>query len=107
TAYANEIVEPHAQQPNRVIFSGKPVTLTPESEILKSSKPLPARKPWPYCWQASGSCFGDAPLRFPIPPHHCKKTDRIAPGMDLADLVGIHGRDWDRLDLIAFTAGDD
>jgi len=31
--------------PNRVIFSGKPAKLTPESEILKSSKPLPARKP--------------------------------------------------------------
>jgi len=28
-----------------LIFSGKPEKLTPESEILKSSKPLPARKP--------------------------------------------------------------
>jgi ABC-type transporter Mla subunit MlaD len=45
TTYAKELVETLAQKPNRVIFSGKPATLTPESEILKSSKPLPARKP--------------------------------------------------------------
>jgi hypothetical protein len=40
-----ELVETLDQKPNRVIFSGKPATLTPESEILKSSKPVPARKP--------------------------------------------------------------
>ena len=45
TTYAKELVETLAQKPNRVIFSGKPITLTPESDILKSSKPLPARKP--------------------------------------------------------------
>ena len=45
TTYAKALVETLAQKPNRVIFSGKPATLTPESEILKSSKPLPARKP--------------------------------------------------------------
>ena len=45
TTYAKELVEALAQKPNRLIFSGKPATLTPESEILKSSKPLPARKP--------------------------------------------------------------
>src|SRR5258708_16045292 len=45
TTYAKELVETLAQKPNRVIFSGKPATLTPESEILKSSKPLPAKKP--------------------------------------------------------------
>jgi ABC-type transporter Mla subunit MlaD len=45
TTYAKALVEALAQKPNRVIFSGKPATLTPESEILKSSKPLPARKP--------------------------------------------------------------
>src|SRR5213595_2210115 len=45
TTYAKELVETLAQKPNRVIFSGKPVTLTPESEILRSSKPLPARRP--------------------------------------------------------------
>jgi len=45
STYAKELVETLAQKPNRVIFSGKPAILTPESEILKSSKPLPARKP--------------------------------------------------------------
>jgi ABC-type transporter Mla subunit MlaD len=45
TTYAKELVETLAQKPNRIIFSGKPATLTPESEILKSSKALPARKP--------------------------------------------------------------
>jgi len=45
TTYAKELVETLAQKPNRIIFSGKPATLTPESEILRSSKPLPARKP--------------------------------------------------------------
>src|SRR5216117_1477855 len=45
TTHAKVLVETLAQKPNRVIFSGKPATLTPESEIIKSSKPLPARKP--------------------------------------------------------------
>jgi len=45
TTYAKALVETLAQKPNRIIFSGKPATLTPEAEILKSSKPLPARKP--------------------------------------------------------------
>jgi ABC-type transporter Mla subunit MlaD len=45
TTYAKELVGTLAAKPNRVIFSGKPTTLTPESEILKSSKPMPARKP--------------------------------------------------------------
>ena len=45
TTYAKELVETLAQKPNRIIFSGKPAQLTPESEILKSSKPLPAKKP--------------------------------------------------------------
>jgi ABC-type transporter Mla subunit MlaD len=44
TTYAKELVETLAQKPNRIIFSGKPAQLTPESEILKSSKPLPAKK---------------------------------------------------------------
>jgi ABC-type transporter Mla subunit MlaD len=42
TTYAKQLVENLAEKPNRIIFSGKPTTLTPESEILKSSKPLPA-----------------------------------------------------------------
>jgi ABC-type transporter Mla subunit MlaD len=45
TTYAKALLETLAQKPNRIIFSGKPATLTPESEILKSSKPMPARKP--------------------------------------------------------------
>jgi ABC-type transporter Mla subunit MlaD len=45
TTYAKALVETLAQKPNRIIFSGKPAQLTPEAEILKSSKPLPARKP--------------------------------------------------------------
>ncbi len=45
TTYAKQLVETLAEKPNRIIFSGKPATLTPESEILKSSKPLPARRP--------------------------------------------------------------
>src|SRR5438046_2941710 len=45
TTHAKAVVQALAEKPNRVIFSGKPATLTPESEILKSSKPLPARKP--------------------------------------------------------------
>jgi ABC-type transporter Mla subunit MlaD len=45
TTYAKELVGTLAEKPNRIIFSGKPEKLTPESEILKSSKPLPAKKP--------------------------------------------------------------
>ena len=45
TTYAKALLETLAEKPNRVIFSGKPAKLTPESEILKSSKPVPARKP--------------------------------------------------------------
>ncbi len=45
TTYAKELVATLAEKPNRVIFSGKPEKLTPESEILKSSKPVPATKP--------------------------------------------------------------
>jgi ABC-type transporter Mla subunit MlaD len=45
TTHAKALVQALAEKPNRLIFSGKPATLTPESEILKSSKPLPARKP--------------------------------------------------------------
>jgi ABC-type transporter Mla subunit MlaD len=44
TTYAKQLVETLAQKPNRIIFSGKPTPLTPESEILKSTKPLPATR---------------------------------------------------------------
>jgi ABC-type transporter Mla subunit MlaD len=45
TTYAKALLEALAEKPNRVIFSGKPAKLTPEAEILRSSKPMPARKP--------------------------------------------------------------
>jgi ABC-type transporter Mla subunit MlaD len=45
TTHAKALVEALAEKPNRIIFSGKPAKLTPESEILKSSKPVPAKKP--------------------------------------------------------------
>ncbi len=45
TTHAKALVETLAEKPNRIIFSGKPATLTPESEILKSSRPLPAKRP--------------------------------------------------------------
>ncbi len=45
STHAKALVEALAEKPNRIIFSGKPAKLTPESEILKSSKPLPAKKP--------------------------------------------------------------
>ncbi len=45
TTHAKALVETLAEKPNRIIFSGKPAKLTPEAEILKSSKPLPGKKP--------------------------------------------------------------
>jgi ABC-type transporter Mla subunit MlaD len=45
TTHAKALVDELAQRPNRIIFGGKPPDLTPESEILKNSKPLPATKP--------------------------------------------------------------
>jgi len=45
TTHAKALVEALAEKPNRLIFSGKPANLTPEAEILKSSKPLPAKRP--------------------------------------------------------------
>ena len=45
TTYAKALLESLAQKPNRIIFSGKPAPLTPESEIMKSSKPVPTKKP--------------------------------------------------------------
>jgi ABC-type transporter Mla subunit MlaD len=45
TTHAKALVETLAEKPNRIIFSGKPAKLTPESEILKSNKPMPAKRP--------------------------------------------------------------
>src|SRR5262249_29418262 len=57
-----ELVETLDQKPNRIIFIGKPATLTPESEIFKSSKLLPAK---------SLSCSRIAMIR------PCKMTARV------------------------------
>lgn len=43
TTHAKALTEALGEKPNRLIFSGKPATLTPESEILKSRQPLPAK----------------------------------------------------------------
>jgi hypothetical protein len=45
STHAKAITEALGEKPNRLIFSGKPKTLTPEAEILKSKEPLPAKKP--------------------------------------------------------------
>jgi len=45
TTYAKALVETLAEKPNRIIFSGKPAKLTPESEILRSNKAVPAKRP--------------------------------------------------------------
>jgi ABC-type transporter Mla subunit MlaD len=45
TTHAKAITEALGEKPNRLIFSGKPNKLTPEAEIIKSSKPLPAKQP--------------------------------------------------------------
>jgi ABC-type transporter Mla subunit MlaD len=45
TTHAKAITEALGEKPNRLIFSGKANKLTPEDEIIKSSKPLPAKKP--------------------------------------------------------------
>jgi ABC-type transporter Mla subunit MlaD len=45
TTHAKALVDTLSEKPNRLIFSGKANKLTPEDEIIKSSKPLPAKKP--------------------------------------------------------------
>ena len=45
STHAKALVETLGERPNRLIFGGKATKLTPEAEILKSSKPLPARSP--------------------------------------------------------------
>ena len=45
STHAKALVEALGEKPNRLIFSGKASKLTPEADILKSDKPLPARKP--------------------------------------------------------------
>ncbi len=45
TTHAKALVDTLSEKPNRLIFSGKANKLTPEDEIIKSPKPLPAKKP--------------------------------------------------------------
>ena len=45
STHAKAITEALAEKPNRIIFSPKAPKLTPESEILKSKEPVPAKKP--------------------------------------------------------------
>lgn len=45
TTHAKALVDALSEKPNRLIFSGKATQLTPEADIIKSSKPLPAQKP--------------------------------------------------------------
>ncbi len=45
STHAKALTEELAEKPNRIIFSGKTPKLTPESEILKSKEPVPAKKP--------------------------------------------------------------
>jgi ABC-type transporter Mla subunit MlaD len=44
STHAKALTQSLAEKPNRIIFSGKGNTLTPEAEILKSKEPLPAKK---------------------------------------------------------------
>lgn len=43
STHAKAFTQAIGEKPNRVIFSGKPEALTPEENILRSSRPLPAR----------------------------------------------------------------
>ena len=45
STHAKALTEQLAEKPSRLIFSGKTQKLTPESEILKSREPVPAKKP--------------------------------------------------------------
>jgi virulence factor Mce-like protein len=45
STHAKVLTQSLAEKPNRIIFSGKPKKLTPEEEILRSKKPLPAVQP--------------------------------------------------------------
>jgi ABC-type transporter Mla subunit MlaD len=45
STHAKALVEALGEKPNRLIFSGKAAKLTPEADIIKSRKPLPAKQP--------------------------------------------------------------
>ncbi len=56
STHAKALTQQLAEKPNRLIFSGKAQKLTPEGEIIKSNKPLPALK-------AEGSAASQGPKR--------------------------------------------
>jgi len=45
STHAKALTQAIAERPNRLIFSGKPQKLTPEDEIIKANKPIPAIAP--------------------------------------------------------------
>lgn len=45
STHAKSLTQTLAEKPNRLIFSGKTPQLTPEQEILRSEKPVPAARP--------------------------------------------------------------
>jgi ParB-like chromosome segregation protein Spo0J len=45
STHAKAITQALGEKPNRLIFSGKPVKLTTEEEIIRANKPLPAVAP--------------------------------------------------------------
>ena len=45
STHAKALIDTLSEKPNRIIFSGKANQLTPEDEIIKSHKILPAKKP--------------------------------------------------------------
>jgi ABC-type transporter Mla subunit MlaD len=44
STHAKALTQSLAEKPNRILFSGRGNTLTPEADILKSKEPLPAKK---------------------------------------------------------------
>ena len=54
-----------------------------------------------------GERLAEPLLQFSIAPHQFEKANRIAQWTNFAHLIGVNSRDWDRLDPVAFTAGDD
>src|SRR6266542_2995372 len=57
-------------------------------------------------WQAHER-LAQALLQLSIAPHQFQKTNRIAQWTNLADLIGVNSCDRDRLNPVAFSAGDD
>ncbi len=89
TTYAKELVETLAQKPNRIIFSGKPATLTP-----RNPKKLETASGEKAVTSIPGAA-GRGVRQFAVPPHQFEKTQRITHGMNFAHLISINSGDWD------------